>query len=82
MGCGGSKDATVSDNQTSQKPMANVKEEQLKLAFKAKRLNVFNKSVEPEVRRTFRAQKIPKTPEQESIIRKFLFISFTIYYIV
>ena len=72
MGCGGSKDSTVTDNQSSQKPMANVKEEQLKLAFKAKRLNVFNKSVEPEVRRTFRAQKFPKTPEQESIIRKFI----------
>lgn len=71
MGCGGSKEVAVADKQSSQRPLASVKEEQLKLAFKAKRLNVFNKSVEPEVRRTFRAQKIAKTPEQENIIRKF-----------
>lgn len=70
MGCGGSKADAGADNSATQRPLASVKEEQLKLAFKAKRLNVFNKSVEPEVRRTFRAQKYPKTPEQESIIRK------------
>lgn len=73
MGCASSKENAVADNSVA-KPLTSVREEQLKLAFKAKRLNVFNKSVEPEVRRTFRAQKIPKTPEQEEIISMFLYM--------
>lgn len=47
-----------------------VKEQQVQLAFKAKRGNVFTASVDDDTRRVFSAQNIPKTQKQEKIISK------------
>lgn len=47
---------------------SSVKEEQIQLAFKAKRANLFAQSADSNVRREFTAQNIPKTPQQTQII--------------
>ena len=48
-----------------------MKEEQIKLAFKAKkvRVNVFNQSLDNETRRQFVPPTIPKTKDQDILIR-------------
>lgn len=84
MGCCQSTDAagTISNAPTSTanpaaqgasgKPAGTTaKEDQIALAFKAKRANVFSESVDVDTRRAFSARNIPKTPKQEQIIREF-----------
>ena len=69
MGCSQSQHA-ITQNQFPNIPSPSAKEEQIKLAFKAKRKkNVFTQSMDPDVRRTFHAKSYPKTAAQQAIIR-------------
>jgi hypothetical protein len=47
-----------------------LKENQIAIAFKAKRGNVFHESMDPSERRGFAPKNIPKTAKQEQIIRE------------
>ena len=47
-----------------------TKEDQIALALRSKRGNVFTESVDADSRRAFSAKNIPKTPAQEQIISK------------
>lgn len=61
--------ATGSHNSGASNPGVTVaKEDQIALAFKAKRANVFSESVETDTRRAFAAKNIPKSPKQELLI--------------
>jgi hypothetical protein len=47
------------------------KEDQIKLALKTKRANIFTESVNVDERRAFHAKVVPKTPAQENVIRTY-----------
>jgi hypothetical protein len=68
MGCTSSKNVVTTPPTANDRPQPSLREEQIKLAFKAKRGNVFTQSIAPEVRRTFVAKSFPKTAEQDQII--------------
>ena len=71
--------AATNGNQTTNNPAKagdrlsskSAKEDQIALAFKAKRANVFTQSVDPAARREFKAKNFPKTPQQLNLIRKY-----------
>jgi hypothetical protein len=58
------------------------KEDQIALAFKAKRANVFTQSVDIDTRRAFSAKNIPKTPKQETLISTKFILNFRQFSIV
>jgi hypothetical protein len=60
--------ATPSTQPASPKAGGGTKEDQIKLALKTKRGNVFTESYNPDERRAFSAKVIPKSPVQETII--------------
>jgi hypothetical protein len=79
MGCGPSASAVI-EVHNQNRPLSSMKEEHIKIAFKAKRGNVFTQSISPEVRRTFVAKCFPKTPEQERIISIMIFVLVSIHF--
>ncbi len=69
--------STSSVNQTNaagKGKAATTKEDQIALAFKAKRANVFTESVDVNSRRAFSAKNIHKTPRQEQIISEWFIL--------
>ncbi len=60
--------SSKSSTDAAVRSVSKTREDQIALALKSKRANVFTESVDADSRRAFAAKNIPKTPAQEQII--------------